>query len=80
MRMLWASVVLVALDDAIASQRAYQDGEDIISRWAHSTDGQEVLSNAGINPSERVVDGLKQFVSCGVRTSVALAELNRPEK
>jgi hypothetical protein len=32
-----------------------------------------VLSCAGIDPTERVVDGLMKFVANGVRTSVALS-------
>ena len=36
-------------------------------------DGREVLSCAGIDPNERVVKGLMEFVSKGVRTSVALS-------
>ena len=40
---------------------------------ARSRDGREVLSCAGIDPNERVVSGLMEFVSKGVRTSVALS-------
>lgn len=36
-------------------------------------DGREVLSCAGIDPNERVVSGLMDFVGKGVRTSVALS-------
>jgi hypothetical protein len=32
-----------------------------------------VLSCAGIDPNERVVQGLMKFVAAGVRTSVALS-------
>ena len=42
-------------------------------RWARSRDGREVLSCAGIDPNERVVTGLMEFVGKGVRTSVALS-------
>ena len=42
-------------------------------RWARSRDGREVLSCAGIDPNERVVKGLMEFVAKGVRTSVALS-------
>ena len=41
--------------------------------WARSRDGREVLSCAGIDPNERVVKGLMEFVAKGVRTSVALS-------
>ena len=33
----------------------------------------EVLTCAGIDPNERVVEGLMSFVAKGVRTSVALS-------
>ena len=46
---------------------------DQIARWARSRDGREVLSCAGIDPNERVVKGLMEFVAKGVRTSVALS-------
>ncbi|MEM9032755.1 MAG: DUF6280 family protein, partial [Pseudomonadota bacterium] len=41
--------------------------------WARSRDGREVLTCAGIDPNERVVTGLMDFVAKGVRTSVALS-------
>jgi hypothetical protein len=72
-RKLFAAVVLAALDDAIADDRKYGNGADQIARWARSRDGREVLSCAGIDPNERVVKGLMDFVSKGVRTSVALS-------
>ena len=72
-RKLFAAVVLAALDDAIADDKKYGNGPEQIARWARSRDGREVLSCAGIDPNERVVSGLMQFVSNGVRTSVALS-------
>lgn len=72
-RKLFAAVVLAALDDAISDNRKYGNGSDQIARWARSRDGREVLTCAGIDPSERVVQGLMEFVSRGVRTSVALS-------
>jgi hypothetical protein len=72
-RKLFAAVVLAALDDAIADDKKYGNGPDQIARWARSRDGREVLSCAGIDPNERVVGGLMEFVSKGVRTSVALS-------
>src|SRR6056297_1876744 len=72
-RKLFAAVVLAALDDAIADDKKYGNGPEQIARWARSRDGREVLSCAGIDPNERVVDGLMDFVSKGVRTSVALS-------
>ncbi|MGG7643805.1 DUF6280 family protein [Rhodovulum sp. YNF3179] len=72
-RKLFAAVVLAALDDAIADDKKYGNGPDQIARWARSRDGREVLSCAGIDPNERVVQGLMKFVASGVRTSVALS-------
>ena len=70
---LFAAVVLAALDDAIADDKKYGNGVESIARWARSRDGREVLSCAGIDPNERVVKGLMEFVGKGVRTSVALS-------
>jgi hypothetical protein len=72
-RKLFAAVVLAALDDAIADDKKYGNGPEQIARWARSRDGREVLSCAGIDPNERVVGGLMEFVAKGVRTSVALS-------
>ena len=71
-RKLFAAVVLAALDDAIADDKKYGNGPEQIARWARSRDGREVLTCAGIHPTERVVHGLMKFVARGVRTSVAL--------
>ena len=68
-RKLFAAVVLAALDDAIADDKKYGNGPEQIARWARSRDGREVLSCAGIDPNERVVGGLMEFVAKGVRTS-----------
>jgi hypothetical protein len=72
-RKLFAAVVLAALDDAIADDKKYGNGPEQIARWARSRDGREVLTCAGIDPNERVVKGLMDFVAKGVRTSVALS-------
>jgi hypothetical protein len=72
-RKLFAAVVLAALDDAIADDKKYGNGPEQIARWARSRDGREVLTCAGIDPNERVVAGLMEFVARGVRTSVALS-------
>jgi hypothetical protein len=72
-RKLFAAVVLAALDDAIADDKKYGNGPDQIARWARSRDGRDVLTCAGIDPNERVVKGLMDFVAKGVRTSVALS-------
>ncbi|MER2510391.1 DUF6280 family protein [Amaricoccus sp.] len=70
---LFAAVVLAALDDAIADDKKYGNGADMIARWARSRDGREVLMCAGIDPNERCVKGMMEFVRRGVRTSVALS-------
>ena len=72
-RKLFAAVVLAALDDAIADDKKYGNGPEQIARWARSRDGREVLTCAGIDPNERVVQGLMKVVAAGVRTSVALS-------
>ena len=72
-RKLFAAVVLAALDDAIADDKKYGNGAEQIARWARSRDGREVLMCAGIDPNERCVKGMVQFVEKGVRTSVALS-------
>jgi hypothetical protein len=71
-RKLFAAVVLAALDDAIADDKKYGNGPEQIARWARSRDGREVLTCAGIDPNERTVKGLMDFVAKGIRTSVAL--------
>ena len=70
---LFAAVVLAALDDAIADDKKYGNGEEQIARWARSRDGREVLMCAGIDPSERCINGMMNFVKKGIRTSVALS-------
>lgn len=72
-RKLFAAVVLAALDDAIADDKKYGNGPEQIKRWANSRDGREVLTCAGLDPGEPVVNGLMEFVAKGVRTSVALS-------
>ena len=70
---LFAAVVLAALDDAIADDRKYGNGPEQIKRWARSRDGREVLLCAGIDPNERCIKGMVNFVKRGIRTSVALS-------
>jgi hypothetical protein len=45
---------------------------DSVVRWARSKDGRLVLSCAGIDPTERAVQGLAEFVKRGERVSSAL--------
>ena len=70
---MFAAVVLAALDDAIADDKKYGNGAEVIARWARSRDGREVLMCAGIDPNERCVKGMIEFVQRGVSTSVALS-------
>lgn len=76
---LFSAVVLAALDDAIIDDKKYGNGAETIKRWARSRDGREVLTCAGIEPTERCVKGMMEFVTRGVRTSMALSreEANR---
>lgn len=70
---LFASVVLAALDDAITDQNTRGNGEDVIASWARSRDGQIVLTCAGIEPTQRCIEGMRDFVRKGIKTSSALA-------
>lgn len=72
-RKLFAAIALAALNDAVEDHKKYGNGDEQIARWARSKDGCEILSCAGINPNERVVKGLMEFVRKGVRTSIALS-------
>ncbi|MGB3245600.1 MAG: DUF6280 family protein [Sulfitobacter sp.] len=72
---LFASVVLAVIDDAIVDENHGGDGVDIIARWARSQDGQTVLRCAGIDPSQRCIDGLKRFVQQGIKPSAALSSV-----
>ncbi|MEH6644649.1 DUF6280 family protein [Sulfitobacter sp.] len=71
-RKLFAAVVLAVLGDAILDEQKRGNGAESIARWAASRDGQTVLSCAGINPSERCIEGLKGFVKKDEKTSTAL--------
>jgi hypothetical protein len=69
---LFASVVLAAIDDAILDERKNGSGIKAIANWAQSKDGNIVLRCAGIEPSQRCVQGLQNFVREGIKTSAAL--------
>lgn len=71
-RNLFSAVVLAVLDDAVNEQNRSGEGTEIIARWARSHDGRTVLSCAGIDPSERVVQCMKSFVTNRRRSSVSL--------
>lgn len=74
---LFASVVLTALDDAILDEQQSGRGADAIGQWARSKDGQMILRCAGIEPSNRCIEGLRAFVAQGIKTSVALTNCQR---
>jgi len=76
---LFTAVVLAALDDAIEEDRARSNGQESIKRWANSRDGREVLNCAGIEATQRAINGMMEFVARGVRTSVALSQGNKEE-
>jgi hypothetical protein len=71
-RKLFSAVVLAALDDAIRDEKMTGTGLEDLARWARSRDGREVLSCAGIDPTDRAVEGLLAFVRRGIRVSTAL--------
>jgi hypothetical protein len=73
-RKMFSAVVLAVLDDAVRDEKKVGAGAgvDSIVRWARSKDGRLVLSCAGIDPTERVVKGLAEFVRRGERVSSAL--------
>lgn len=71
-RKLFSAVVLAALDDAIRDEKMYGTGADALARWARSRDGREVLSCAGIDPTDRAIEGMVAFVRRGIRVSSAL--------
>lgn len=71
-RKLFSAVVLAALDDAIKEEKINGTGAESLARWARSRDGREVLICAGIDPTDRAIDGLIAFVRKGIRVSAAL--------
>ena len=62
---LFSSVVLAALDDEIADENRHGNGIVNIALWAQFRDGQIILTCAGIEPNQRCVEGLKNFVQTG---------------
>jgi len=69
-RKLFSAIVLTVIDDAITDDQRFGNGVDSIAQWARSSDGKEILACAGIDPSERAVRGLMNYVKKGIRTSV----------
>ena len=71
MRVLWSTVVLISLNDAIrhASRESKKNkGRALktLELWANSRDGREVLSLAGIDPDKCTTDGMLAFAAKGV--------------
>lgn len=73
-RKMFSAVVLAVLDDAVRDEKKLGAGMGVESvvRWARSQDGRLVLSCAGIDPTERAIQGLADFVRRGERVSSAL--------
>ena len=73
-RKMFSAVVLAVLDDAVRDEKKIGPGAGVesVTRWARSKDGKLVLSCAGIDPTERAVTGLAEFVRRGERVSSAL--------
>jgi hypothetical protein len=73
-RKMFSAVVLAVLDDAVRDEKKLGAGAGVesILRWAQSKDGKLILSCAGIDPTDRAVDGLAAFVKRGERVSSAL--------
>ncbi|MEL7347470.1 MAG: DUF6280 family protein [Pseudomonadota bacterium] len=70
-RKLFAAVVLAALDDAVKEQKESGTGVESIAAWARTRDGKLVLSNAGLELSERTISLLMDFVRRGIRPAAA---------
>jgi hypothetical protein len=70
-RKLFAAVVLAALDDAILDEKKHGNGITGIASWARSKDGKLVLYGAGIDPNERTVAGMMDFVRRGIKSTAA---------
>ena len=73
-RKMWVAVVLAVIDDAIKENRETGKGTEKITRWAKSRDGRDVLSNAGLDPTDDVVIGIGAFVDKGIRVSTSLKQ------
>lgn len=70
-RKLFAAVVLAALDDAVKEQKEQGTGVESIEAWARTRDGKLILSNAGLELSERTIALLMDFVRRGIRPAAA---------
>ncbi|MEM6549135.1 MAG: DUF6280 family protein [Pseudomonadota bacterium] len=66
-RRLFSAVVMAALDDAIKDEEKHGTGITGIASWARSRHGRTILSNAGIDPDERTVALMIDYVTRGAR-------------
>ena len=71
---MWSAVVLTAINDAIhhaAREPKKHKGRALkdLALWANSRDGREIISMAGIDPDNRVTDGMVAFAAKGVPTT-----------
>jgi hypothetical protein len=68
---MWSAVVITLVNDAIrhASRESKNNKGQALKKltwWANSRSGRKVLSLAGIDPDNRVTDGMVAFASKGV--------------
>ena len=77
---LFSAVILASLDDAIVDERKIGTGVDSLRRWFRSRDGHQVLLCAGIEPTERALAGMIEFVQAGHPTSKALTRASKVNK
>lgn len=66
-RRLFAAVVMAVMEDAVKEERKTARGASDLASWARSRDGRTVLSCAGIDPNERTVQGMINYVMSGGR-------------
>lgn len=74
-RRLFAAVVMAVMEDAVKEQKKNGRGATELASWARSRDGRTVLSCAGIDPNERTVKGMINYVMSGGRGGAAEAEM-----
>lgn len=69
-RRLFAAVVMAVMEDAVKEERKTGRGAADLASWARSRDGRTVLSCAGIEPNERTVLGMLNYVRSGGRQGI----------
>jgi hypothetical protein len=70
-RRLFAAVVMAVMEDAVKEEKKTGRGASDLASWARSRDGRTVLSCAGIEPNERTVEGMMNYVRSGGRQGMA---------